>query len=58
MTTKGLEIDLGLVPVKTEDFTWNLRASYATNKSVINFCGLTEVNLSLTQQQEQIFLLK
>ncbi|MFV8355303.1 SusC/RagA family TonB-linked outer membrane protein [Flavobacterium sp. XS1P32] len=47
MTTKGLEIDLGLVPVKTEDFTWNLRASYATNKSVINSLkgGITEVNL-------------
>jgi hypothetical protein len=43
MTTKGLEIDLGLVPVKTEDFTWNLRASYATNKSIINSltAGLT-----------------
>ena len=47
MTTKGLEIDLGLVPVKTEDFTWNLRASYSTNKSVINSlaAGANEINL-------------
>jgi outer membrane receptor protein involved in Fe transport len=36
MTTTGFEIDLGLVPFKTDNFNWNLRASYATNKSVIN----------------------
>ncbi|OAB27660.1 TonB-linked outer membrane protein, SusC/RagA family [Flavobacterium fryxellicola] len=47
MTTKGLEIDLGFVPVKTEDFKWDLRASYATNKSVINSlaAGANEINL-------------
>ena len=47
MTTTGFEIDLGLVPFKTENFNWNLRASYATNKSVINSlaAGASEINL-------------
>ena len=47
MTTKGLEIDLGLIPIKTENFTWNLRASYSTNKSIINSlaAGANEINL-------------
>ena len=47
MTTTGFEIDLGLVPFKTENFNWNLRASYSTNKSVINSlaAGATEINL-------------
>ena len=47
MTTRGLEIDLGLIPIKTEDFSWNLRASYSTNKSVINSlaAGANEINL-------------
>jgi TonB-linked SusC/RagA family outer membrane protein len=47
MTTTGFEIDLGLVPFKTDNFNWNLRASYATNKSVINSLaqGATEINL-------------
>ncbi|MBB1192236.1 SusC/RagA family TonB-linked outer membrane protein [Flavobacterium sp. SOK18b] len=47
MTTKGLEIDLGLVPFKTENFSWNLRASYSTNKSIINSlaAGANEINL-------------
>ncbi|WP_188049959.1 SusC/RagA family TonB-linked outer membrane protein [Flavobacterium sp. GP15] len=47
MTTKGLEIDLGLIPIKTENFSWKLRASYSTNKSVINSlaAGANEINL-------------
>ena len=47
MTTTGFEIDLGLTPIRTKDFNWNLRASYATNKSVINALadGASEVNL-------------
>ena len=47
MTTTGFEIDLGLVPFKTDNFNWNLRASYATNKSVINSLatGASEINL-------------
>ncbi|PKH67591.1 SusC/RagA family TonB-linked outer membrane protein [Flavobacterium sp. ALD4] len=47
MTTKGIEIDLGLVPVKTESFKWDLRTSYSSNKSVINSlsAGANEINL-------------
>lgn len=47
MTTTGYEIDLGLAPIKTENFNWNLRASYSTNKSVINSLaeGANEINL-------------
>jgi TonB-linked SusC/RagA family outer membrane protein len=47
MRTTGLEIDLGLTPFKSENFTWNVRASYSTNKSVINSlaAGAKEINL-------------
>jgi hypothetical protein len=47
MTTTGFEIDLGLAPVRTKNFNWNLRASYSTNKSVINSLaeGASEINL-------------
>ncbi|NRT10914.1 SusC/RagA family TonB-linked outer membrane protein [Flavobacterium sp. 14A] len=47
MTTTGFEIDLGLTPFKTENFNWNIRASYSTNKSVINALaqGANEINL-------------
>jgi TonB-linked SusC/RagA family outer membrane protein len=47
MTTTGFEVDLGLVPFKSETFNWNLRASYSTNKSVINSLsqGALEINL-------------
>jgi hypothetical protein len=48
MTTKGIEIDLGLVPIKTESFKWDLRTSYSSNRSVINSlaAGADEINLS------------
>jgi TonB-linked SusC/RagA family outer membrane protein len=47
MTTKGIEIDLGLVPIKTESFKWDLRTSYSSNRSVINSlaAGADEINL-------------
>ena len=33
--TKGFDIDLGLVPIKTENFTWNLRAYFSKSKTVL-----------------------
>ena len=35
MQNKGFEIDLGLVPVRTKDFTWSMKGSYTTFKSVV-----------------------
>ena len=36
LENKGFEIDLGLAPVRIENgFNWNLRASYATYKTVV-----------------------
>ncbi|TDE42495.1 SusC/RagA family TonB-linked outer membrane protein [Flavobacterium rhamnosiphilum] len=50
MKTTGFEIDLGFTPIKTKDFTWTGRASYTTNKSVIESlsAGATQVNLQQT----------
>jgi TonB-linked SusC/RagA family outer membrane protein len=47
MKTTGLEIDLGISPIKTANFNWNARASYSTNKSIITSlaAGINEVNL-------------
>ena len=33
--TKGFDIDLGLVPIKTENFTWNLRAYFSKSKTTL-----------------------
>ena len=47
LQNKGFEIDLGLTPIKTESFKWNLNASYATYKTKILSLaeGVNEVNL-------------
>ncbi len=34
--TDGFEIDLGLTPIKTESFKWNIKASYSTYKTIID----------------------
>ncbi len=33
--TKGYEIDLGFTPIKTENFRWETRVSYSTNKTEV-----------------------
>ncbi len=35
MQSKGTEINLGLVPIKTSDFLWELNAGYAYNQSIV-----------------------
>ena len=47
LSNKGFEIDLGFVPVKTNDFKWDLRTNYTTFKTkVIALAeGATSVNL-------------
>lgn len=32
---KGMELDLGLVPLRTSDFEWRLRGSYSTYKATV-----------------------
>lgn len=35
MNNKGIEIDLGVTPVKTEHFTWNLHGIFTKNKNEV-----------------------
>jgi hypothetical protein len=35
-TTSGFELDLGLTPIRTKDFRWDLNVNYATNKTIID----------------------
>lgn len=47
METKGIELDLGVTPFKTEDFTWDLRFSYNAPKTEVKslLAGVDELNL-------------
>ena len=47
---KGYEIDLGIVPLKFNDFEWRLRGSYSTYKSVVESLvgGVDEITLVTT----------
>lgn len=56
LENKGFEIDLGFVPVKTQDFKWDLRTNYTTYKTkVLKLAeGATSVNL-LTNGEVGIF---
>ncbi|ASK30629.1 SusC/RagA family TonB-linked outer membrane protein [Chryseobacterium sp. T16E-39] len=49
---KGMEIDLGITPFKTQDFTWNLRASFAKSRTTVLDLpnGLDEVALAVPYQ--------
>lgn len=35
INNEGIEVQLGLVPVKTTDFSWNIDANWAKNKSLV-----------------------
>lgn len=52
LENKGFEIDLGLTPVKTKDFKWDLRASYTTYKTKVTALqnGVNSVNLQSNTQ--------
>ncbi|WMW78316.1 SusC/RagA family TonB-linked outer membrane protein [Flavobacterium sp. 20NA77.7] len=47
LQNKGFEIDLGVTPVKTNSFKWDMRASYTHYKTVVKAlaAGVDEVNL-------------
>jgi TonB-linked SusC/RagA family outer membrane protein len=47
LQNKGFEFDLGLTPIKSNDFTWNMRGSYSTSKTVVKAlsAGVDQVNL-------------
>lgn len=36
VTNKGFEISLGLTPLKTKDFRWDITTNFAANKQVVN----------------------
>ncbi|WP_395052584.1 SusC/RagA family TonB-linked outer membrane protein [Flavobacterium sp.] len=52
LENKGFEIDLGLTPIKTESFRWDMRASYSTFKTKITALrgGATSINLQSNTQ--------
>jgi len=52
LENKGFEIDLGVTPIKTNSFKWDMRASYSTYKTkVIKLAdGSSSVNLQSNSQ--------
>ncbi len=57
LQNKGYEIDLGLTPVKTDSFKWDMRVSYSTYKTKILKLadGASSVNLYQPNTQFGIF---
>ena len=58
---RGFEVDLGLTPIKTNDFTWNLKANYSMSRTKILELadGIDEVALlSYTTPGIGIFAIK
>ncbi|UKB80369.1 SusC/RagA family TonB-linked outer membrane protein [Chryseobacterium sp. MEBOG07] len=49
---RGFEIDLGITPFKSQNFTWNVRASFAKSRSTVIDLpnGLDEVALAVPYQ--------
>ncbi|QIG89420.1 SusC/RagA family TonB-linked outer membrane protein [Chryseobacterium sp. POL2] len=47
MTSKGAEINLGLTPIKTSDFKWDINAGYSYNESIVDdiMDGVDEIAL-------------
>lgn len=47
LQTKGFELDLGLTPFQTEDFSWDLRLSYSAPKTEVKSLlpGVNELSL-------------
>ena len=62
ISTKGTEITLGLVPIKSKDFSWSINANYTQFKSivtklapgvsVITLGGFTTPNVRLVEGEE------
>ncbi|MDO6818739.1 SusC/RagA family TonB-linked outer membrane protein [Zobellia sp. 1_MG-2023] len=48
MTNKGIEVQLGLKPIKTEDFSWEIDLNYAKNENeLVELAeGLESINLT------------
>ena len=48
LTNKGVELTLGITPVQTRDWKWDLDVNFASNKQVVNELaeGLTEYTLT------------
>ena len=50
LVNRGFEIDLGLTPIKTDNFTWDMKASFTTFKTKVASLaeGVDEINLQST----------
>ncbi|MBV8327975.1 SusC/RagA family TonB-linked outer membrane protein [Chryseobacterium sp.] len=60
-TNKGFELDLGLTPIRTKDFEWNIRGSYSTYTSEVTDLknGVDEIPLlSYTNPNVGIYIKK
>jgi TonB-linked SusC/RagA family outer membrane protein len=57
LSNKGFELDLGVTPVKTANFKWDMRFSYSTYKTKITSLGdgVTSINLQQPFAQVGIF---
>ena len=51
MENAGVEVSLGLIPIRTEDFTWNINANWARNRNrVIELAeGIDNLQLAAVQ---------
>jgi len=47
LKTTGIELDLGITPIKTDSFRWDVRASYSSNKTIVKSlkAGSEQINL-------------
>ncbi|MEY2917907.1 MAG: hypothetical protein RIS73_1621, partial [Bacteroidota bacterium] len=62
MTTKGVEVGLTIVPIKSKNFTWEINTNYTQYKSIVNelaagvtnifLGGFTTPNIRLTAGEE------
>lgn len=57
LETKGFNIDLGVTPVKTDNFTWNIKANLSHYKSIVKELakGADEINLQQPDANMGIF---
>ena len=57
LETKGYNVDLGVTPVKTDNFTWNVKANLSHNKSIVKELakGADEINLQQPDATMGIF---
>lgn len=54
LSNKGFEVDLGLTPIKTANFKWDMKFSYSTYKTKITSLGEGATSINLQQPFAQV----